>query len=153
MANVLPLKLFRNFTEKRTRGLSLQMVFSLLFPETLLNRRVLCQVTWRGSTTWRLGIPKHREKALANTREVQSSSRQACDCRSASKRFPLMFEGVRYMGRVSLGYWLAACKHLTPFLVLYFVTRLLNRMHAAVLLEQSKTIIPYNILVQEQQYA
>ena len=137
-----PLKLFRNFTEKRTRALSLQMVFSLLFPETLLDGRVLCQVTWRDSTTWRLGIPKHREKTLANTREVLSSSRRACDCRSASKRFPLMFEGVRYMGRVSLGYWLALmlllllllfltfsalvanpkCKHLTPFLFfLYFV--------------------------------
>ena len=31
-----PLKPFRNFTGKITRGLSLQMVFSLLFPETLL---------------------------------------------------------------------------------------------------------------------
>ena len=32
----LPLKLFPNFTENMTRGLSLQMVFNLLFPETLL---------------------------------------------------------------------------------------------------------------------
>ena len=31
-----PLKPFRNFTGKITRGLSLQMEFSLLFPETLL---------------------------------------------------------------------------------------------------------------------
>ena len=33
MGKVLSFELFRNFTEKMTRGLSLQMVFSLLFPE------------------------------------------------------------------------------------------------------------------------
>ena len=36
------LKLFRTFTGKITRGLSLQMVFSPLFVETLLNDAVIC---------------------------------------------------------------------------------------------------------------